>query len=266
MARRQRRIGRHRTRGAREDFMTNTTQPGAAVPFNKFVKKEVVYDLMRGGPGTPWENRGEHGAVGAVLKCGLRAMFKPNLLFDHIRGTTVTADAASFLWVCAGCWGLSAAIHSAIAYFMIDQATNEVYLQQYLLAALLKVAGTVGWAFLMFKFVIGLYHKLVITEIKQAVPATLTFNIVAYAMGPSILAPIPFAGPPLALVGIFIALVAGGRKRLYIGWRGAVIDALLPFVAAVVLTAAFAFVGGWALDQLLVPVEPRVPAQPDNPF
>ena len=31
--------------------MSNLTDPGAAVPYNKFVKKEVVYDLMRGGAG-----------------------------------------------------------------------------------------------------------------------------------------------------------------------------------------------------------------------
>jgi hypothetical protein len=236
--------------------MSNSTEPGAAVAYNKFVKKEVVYDLMRGGPGTPWENRGEFGALGGFVRSGVRALFKPNLLFDHIRSTTITAEANTFLWICAACWGVSVAIVKALQYVLLDKTKFNVDAYQYGIVSVIHVAVAVGWAFLMFRLVISLYHKLVITEIKQPVPTTLTFNIAAYAMGPSVFAPIPVVGPLLALVGIFVALVAAGRKRLYITWRGAVIDALIPFAAALLLTVALYFVGGFLLGFAFNPVEP----------
>jgi hypothetical protein len=242
--------------------MTNV-DPGAAVPYNKYVKKEVVYDLMRGGSGTPWENRGEFGPVGAFVRSATRALFKPGLLFDHIRGTTVTSDARSFLWVCTGCWGASVLIHCVIAYFLIDAETYNVDTYTYVIATVIKTAVSAVWAFLMFRFLSGLYHKLVTTEIKQPVPATLTYNVVAYAMGPSIFAPIPLIGPPFAAIGIFVSMIAAGRKRLYVTWRAAVIDALIPFAAAVVLTMVLYFVGRILLRQVFDPIEeiPKIPSR-----
>ena len=241
--------------------MANTTDPTTtAIPFGK-ARKEVVYDLMRGGAGTPWENRGEHGTAGGFLKTAFRSVFNPKLLFDHIRSTTVPADAETFLRICAVFWGLAVAIHKSILFFRIDSSVYEVDTNAYVITTVIETLGGAAFAYLMFRMVVVLYHKLVTTEIKQPVPTTLTFNIVAYAMGASVLAIVPIVGPLLALLGSFVSLVAAGRKRLFVSWRGAIIDTLLVFVVVIAATAALWLVGGWVLNYLLGAVNDR-PAAP----
>lgn len=234
--------------------MTQSTDPGMAAPFGRAGKKEVVYDLMRGGAGTPWENRGEHGAVGGFLKTAFRSVFSPGLLFDHIRSTTVAMDAERFLRICAVFWGVAIAIHKAIAFFRYDPAKYDIDTNAYVIVSAIESLVAVAFAYVMFRLVILIYHKLVVTEIKQAVPATLTFNIAAYTMGASIFAVIPIVGPPLAIVGAFASLAAAGRKRLFVSWRAAIIDALLAFVVAIVATILLYLIGGWLLNNLLAAV------------
>ena len=221
------------------------------------VKKEVVYDLMRGGPGTPWENRGEHGAAGGFLKTAVRSVFSPGLLFDHIRSTTVTADAERFLRICAVFWGIATAIYRAVMFYRLDPSAYDVDTYTYMIVSAIETVGGAIFAYAMFRLVILIYHKLVITEIRQAVPASLTYNIGAYAMGASIFAIIPVIGPLLAVVGSFVSLAVAGRKRLFVSWRGAIIDALLAFVVAIVATIVMYFVGGFLLNFLLSDVTPR---------
>jgi len=233
--------------------MANTSDLMAS--FGK--KKEVVYDLMRGGAGTPWENRGEHGAAGGFLKSAVRSVFSPGLLFDHIRSTTGTADAEKFIRICAVFWGIGTVVYKAVTYFRLDFKANDVDTNTYVLVTVIETAGGAVFAYAMIRLVIQIYHKLVSTEIRQPVPATLTFNIAAYAMGASIFAIIPFVGPLLAVIGSFVSLVMAGRKRLFVSWKGAIIDALLAFVVAIVATVILFYAGGWLLDYLLGAVTPH---------
>jgi hypothetical protein len=73
----------------------------------------------------------------------------------------------------------------------------------------------------------------------------------AYALGPSLLAPIPIIGPPLAVLLIFIDLYIAGRKRLNIRATGALIDALLAFAAVLALGFLGYWLGNLVLHQVL---------------
>jgi hypothetical protein len=244
--------------------MINPIDSTTAAPSGRGAKKGVAYDLMRGGAGTPWENRGEYGTAGGFIKSAMRSVFKPDLLFNHIRSTTVTTEANTFLWICAACWGVATALYKAVAFYRYDASKYDIDTNTYVIISVIETAGAVAFAYAMLRLIILIYHKLVITEIKQPVPVTLTFNIAAYAMGASVFAIIPIVGPLLALAGCFVSLVAAGRKRLFVSWRGAVIDAMLAFVVAIVATILLFFIGGWALNYLLGAVNDH-PAGPVLP-
>src|SRR3954447_16568139 len=118
--------------------MTQSTDPGMAAPFGKAGRKEIVYDLMRGGAGTPWENRGEHGAAGGFLKSAFRSVFSPGLLFDHVRSTTVSTDSNAFLWICAAFWGVGAAVYKAVAFFRYDRSEYDVDTNAYVITTVIE--------------------------------------------------------------------------------------------------------------------------------
>lgn len=239
--------------------MTQSAGPGAPLKFGE-KKKDAYIDLLRPGDGTPWENRGEHGAPSAFFRTALRVMFKPGLLFDHIRGTNQSDDVRSFAWTCSIMWGLSMLVHRVLFYFIwyTDTAKYDVAVDQYITETIILslVAGV--WPYLMLLTASSLYHMMIATEMKGPVPRHLTFNLIAYSMGPSILAVVPFAGPPLALIWILFAMIAAGRKRLYVAWGAAIIDALVSFAAAVALSVAVFYIGGYILRFAFeAPVQPK---------
>jgi uncharacterized membrane protein len=195
--------------------------------------------------------------AGGFLKTAFRSIFRPGLLFDHIRSTTVTTEPERFMRVCAVFWGLGVAVYRAVTFYRYDRAAYDIDTNAYLIVSVIATLGGAAFAYLMFRLVLLIYHKLVTTEVKQPLPATLTFNIFAYAMGASVLAIIPVVGPLLALIGSFVSLAIAGRRRLFISWRGAIIDALLAFVVGIVATVILYFVGGALLDYLLSAVTPR---------
>ena len=45
-------------------------------------KQEVYVDPMKPGSGTPWEDRGSHGLVGAYFKTVSQSLFKPVALIS----------------------------------------------------------------------------------------------------------------------------------------------------------------------------------------
>ena len=91
------------------------------------------------------------------------------------------------------------------------------------------VAGAAAYL-LCVMFASRMYFAMVSTELKNAAPRVLLHNMFCYCLGPSLLAPIPVAGPPLALLFIFLVWCVGGGKRLYISWRGAIVAAVLSML------------------------------------
>jgi hypothetical protein len=82
-------------------------------------------------------------------------------------------------------------------------------------------------------------------------------NIFCYCLGPSLLALIPIAGPPLALVFIFIAWCVSGAKRLYVSWRGAIIASSVAMLVALVVVGLGGYVANMVLHTALGLGEPE---------
>ena len=201
-------------------------------------KQKTIFDPMAPGTGTPWEDRGTHGTVGAFFKTCIASMTAPGKLMGEIRRPETITDARGFLFGCCGCWAFTALVH--YAYFVWKELKNPLAsLEQTpaIVLALGSVAAAGGGCYFLFKIYTIIYGSLASTE-KDSVmlPSVLIFNVSAYALGPSLLAIIPFIGPPIALVWIYIDLVAAGNKRFRLRMPAAVIDALIAM--AVVLAIA----------------------------
>jgi hypothetical protein len=219
-------------------------------------RKQTMFNLMAPGPGTPWEDRGSIGVVGAFFKTCFRSMFKPAELLDVIRRPETGGDSRSFAIGCGLMWGISALIHGYLYYkHMVGEevrtatSTTEdritVLGQPWaiwcVIAAVLAVIGVL----LFQKIGSSIYYSLVATEMKSKAPPILAYNIFGYCLGPSLLAIIPIAGPVLAVIWIVIILSIGGATRLKISVRGAVTASMVAVAAMVGLATATWFVSGF---------------------
>jgi hypothetical protein len=213
-------------------------------------KQAQYFDPMAAGPGTPWEDRGSNGVLGAFLKTCKMSMSSPALLLNQIRRPETTSDTTAFLIGCCIICGASALIHGLILMPFVSNTPNADFDQNlYIIyCAIAFVAAGAGLYFL-FRLYNIVYAKLIAQEKTQSVlPAPLLYNVTAYALGPSLLALIPFVGPPIALAWIFINLILAGSKRLRIRASAAFIDALLAFI----VVAAVGAIGYWVGDRLVL--------------
>lgn len=218
--------------------------PGVDIAALRSVKKTGALDLMRPGEGTPWEDRGAQGTLKAFLGTCIRSITSPALLLDHIRRPDTTHEARTFAIGCAALWA-PAIIIDAVLYNVIyppawkagfNQYTGSNYDQLFYIKTAILALLTAGAVFLLgVMFASRMYYAMVSTELKNNAPRALIYNIFCYCLGPSLLAPIPVIGIPLALLFIFIAWCAAGAKRLYITWRGAIVASVLTFVASLVI-------------------------------
>ena len=164
-----------------------------------------------------------------------------------------TGDTRIFLWGCAILWGFSALIHGLLLYPHYSHIPKtdfdpQLYIEYCLIAMAAAIAGT----YFLFRLFNLIYGKLIAQEkTHRPLPDVLLYNVTAYCLGPSLLSIIPVAGPPLALLLIFIDLIIAGKKRLNIRATGAVIDALLPMIVIVALAFTGWFVGRIILHQVL---------------
>jgi len=216
-------------------------------------RKQTMFNLMAPGPGTPWEDRGSIGVVGAFFKTCFRSMFKPAELLDVIRRPETGGDSRSFAIGCGLMWGISALIHGYLYYkHMVGEevrtatSTTEdritVLGQPWAIWCVIAAVLAVIAVLLFQKIGSSIYYSLVGTEMKSKAPPILAYNIFGYCLGPSLLAIIPIAGPVLAVIWIAIALSIGGATRLKISARGAVIASLVAVAAMVALATATWFV------------------------
>jgi hypothetical protein len=223
--------------------------PGVDIASLRGKKQSAAMDLMRPGDGTPWEDRGNLGLVKAFVQTCVRSLTKPALLLDHIRRPDTADEGSQFAYGCAALWALSGLIHALIYNAMY--ATPEDWGVDpnmfHLRAVLLGLAIGAAAYLLLVVFASRMYFAMISTELKNAAPRVLLHNMFCYSMGPSILAPIPVAGPPLALLFIFLMWCVGGGKRLYISWRGTIVAAVLTMLLVLVMAA----VGGYVLNMVL---------------
>jgi hypothetical protein len=213
-------------------------------------KQQTVFDPMTPGAGTPWEDRATHGTVGAFFRTCFMSLTSPGKLTTAIRRPETTTDAKGFVIGCAAIWGLTALGNFAFAVWRETKlpdydSMNNVNL---IVLTLLTIVGSAGGIFFLFKIYNTIYGKLTAQE-KDSVllPDVLLYNVNAYALGPSLLAVIPIAGPPLALLWIFVDLIAVGNKRLRLRMPAAIIDALLSLLAVLAIAGAVYLVVHWLI-------------------
>jgi hypothetical protein len=228
------------------------TPPNVAIA-SLDARKQTMFNLMAPGPGTPWEDRGSVGVIGAFFKTAFQSMFKPAQLLDSLRRPETGGDSFSFAIGCGVMWALAAIVHGYIYYRHLlgeeertRQSTTEeritVLGQPFVLWCAAAAVLAVVAVLIFQKFGSRMYYSLVSTEMTSKAPPVLAFNLFGYALGPSLLALIPFAGPPIAILWIAIVLIVGGSTRLKVSMKGAVVAALVVVSAMVGLCVAVWFV------------------------
>jgi hypothetical protein len=222
-------------------------------------------DLMRPGPGTPWEDRGALGTPKAFFQTCMHSITKPGVLLDYIRRPDTTGEARQFAFGCCAFWALSVAIHMILydlfrrpAWASSDVMEIDYGTYFYIKVAMMSVLIGAAAFFLFVIFANHLYYAMVSTELKNAAPRVLLYNIFCYCMGPSLLAIIPVVGPPLAIALIFFGWCTGGAKRLYISWRGAVVASALTMIISLVIGCVGFFVLSIILNNMLSLQEPVI--------
>jgi membrane protease YdiL (CAAX protease family) len=247
--------------------------PGVDIASLRKQHKSTAMDLMRPGNGTPWEDRGALGTPKAFLTTCVKSITNPAMLLDHIRRPDTTNEASQFAYGCSAFWGISAAIHLLILHKLyrpawadaLEREIGTVYdTQYYIKTAILSVVIALAAYVLLVVFAKRLYFALVASELKNNAPPVLVHNVFCYCMGPSILALVPVAGPPLALALIFWSWCVGGTKRLYVSWRGAIVAAVLTALGVLVMAGVGYFVLGMMLDNMLGLKEPPAQENPDG--
>jgi hypothetical protein len=213
-------------------------------------KQKTVFDPMTSGVGTPWEDRGTHGMIGAFFKTCTKSMFSPGKLMTSIRRPETINDARGFLIGISAIWVITALMHFAYFVWRDTKAADfdAVNTTNTAVLVALTIAAAGGGCFFGFKIYTLIYGRLVATE-KDAVlfPEVLIYNVNVYALGPTLLALIPFIGPPIALLWIYINLVVAGNSRLRLRMSGAIIDALLSFGAILAIGGLGYFVVEFAI-------------------
>jgi len=239
--------------------MTRKPDVPADVKIAAFQKKrEGHYDLMRPGPGTPWENRGEIGLVSAFFKTIGRALSSPMLLIDHIRRPETGSDVNTFVIGCGMVLSLAVLTQSAVTFMQARSQPAQYTLDAQSFwegAAVLALAMPAIWWLLML-IARKTYTLLVTGDNKQKAPPVLFQNVMGYTCAPIVLAIVPFYLP--ALIGVIWMAVlwsAAGRRRLYIKPAATVIATIGSIIAIGVVGAgiiyglyglmyAYGFLGG----------------------
>jgi hypothetical protein len=247
--------------------MAKSTPPPNIAIASLDARKQTMFNLMAPGPGTPWEDRGSIGMVGAFFKTCYRSMFKAADLLDSIRRPETSGDSRSFAMGCGLLWAISALIHGYLYYrhMVGEEARTATSTTEYritvlgqswaiwcVIAAVLAVIGVL----LFQKIGSSVYYALVSTEMKSKAPPILAYNIFGYCLGPSLISIIPLAGPPLAVIWIAIALSIGGATRLKISVKGAVIASLVAVAAMVGLASASWFIARYIPPYTIEKQEP----------
>lgn len=188
------------------------------------MKREVerIGDLLAPGSGTPWEDRGSIGVVGALFKTIGQSMFSPAKLLYSIRRAETATDARVFVLICGfffgAAWVLNDIVNLKRAGTDFDMVDNGYPMIAHFV---LGIVGTWG----LLHLIVRLFYKLVSAgEMKQKFPPVLAYNVYAYCLGPAILAFIPFyIGFAVALVWILMLFIYAAKTRLAIKGSGAVI-------------------------------------------
>jgi hypothetical protein len=260
--------------------------PKAQVPADVEIaalRKKVVQqgNLMQAGAGTPWEDRGSLGLVKAFFLTCTKSLTSPGELWDQIRRPETTGDATSFAIWCGVVAGVSWVVHSLrwdLVYSGMGPSNGVPPLlvrgdEQYTIdwewwgiGSALQMACAIFGTLVMLRLANFIYQKLLPHGIASRVPPALSYNILAYALGPVILALIPAFGWVLSLLFLLILMIRAGTRRLHLGAGTGVISGILTFVVTTVLAFSIYFVGAFFWSYLTGTAVAYVPATSTQQF
>jgi hypothetical protein len=218
---------------------TDDTQIGA---LNK--QRAGSYDLMRPGPGTPWENRGETGLIVAFFKTIGRALSSPMLLVDHIRRPETSGDVNQFVIGCGLMLSLAVLTQSAVWFTQArsavpkDTIDGPSYWEGTILLAVVMPA--IWW--LLMRIGCKVYILLVTGDNKQKAPPVLFQNVLGYTCAPIVLAVVPYyVGLLTGIVWLMALWINAGSRRLYIKPAATTIATIGAVIAMGVVGAGIIF-------------------------
>jgi hypothetical protein len=248
--------------------MSKPGETPGEIPMAAFQKKaEGRYDLMRPGPGTPWENRGQTGLIVAFFKTIGRAMSGPMLLVDHIRRPETGSDVNTFVIGCGLMLSVAVLTQSAVTFAQANSQPTKFTVDAHMFwegAVLLAAVMPAIWWLLM-RIACKVYTLLVTGDNKQKAPPVLFQNVLGYTCAPIVLAVVPYYIPALlGVVWMMVLWIRAGSRRLYIKPAATVIATIGATVAIGVvgcaiiygLMFAFSMVVGDAITVIPPPVKP----------
>lgn len=193
-------------------------------------RKKVVDNtsLMTPGQGTPWEDRGHLGGIKAFFLTAGWSLISPLKLLHAIRRPESTSDVRGFLIGCGVFWGISAVVHSVLLRIQRGEEWEPAGFRAGVVV-LFVLAPVMLW--LAMQFATLILSKLNSLEAGNRAPAVLTYNMLSYLLGPSLLTPLPVVGPPLAIVWITALAIAGSVSRLRLKVGTACVNVLLTATA-----------------------------------
>jgi len=206
-------------------------------------------DAMSPGTGTPWEDIGAQGLFAGFFKTAFGVMCKPGQLLWQIRRPETTRETTWFVIGCALFWAISIAIHAELLYLLYYRQ-NVVYdithpyqvdANQYFLNAGMIAVAMLAAAVLAWRMIAIFFFKLTAFDMVGKVPKVLVTNVLGYTFAPSILAIIPFAGPPLAIAWIIMLWGMAGYTRLRVKLAAVIIGTILTTVATAAIVTGVIF-------------------------
>jgi hypothetical protein len=240
------------------------------------LKKQVVQqgNLMQPGSGTPWEDRGSLGLVKAFFITCFKSVTSPGELWDQIRRPETTSDATTFATCCGVVAGVTWVVHS-LGWDLVYSGRSlsdgvppllvkndfrfTIDWQTWWVGAALQMVCAVGGMLAMLRLANFIYQKLLPHGIAARIPPALSCNVIAYALGPVILALLPFFGWALALLWLLILLIRAGIRRLHLGAGTGIISGILTFLVVTVLGFLIYVGGAFAWSRTLGPSVTFVP-------
>lgn len=205
-------------------------------------KKVAAFDPMVPGGGTPWEDRGNVGTIKAFVLTCVMSMKTPRVLFNSIHRLESSGEAMRFALGCGLMWGIGILLQGLIKLAYVGTRPRVIidirlFAIQYGALAVGMIAAAVVLTWLGTR----LLHTLLTAEMKTKVPRSLIANIMAYSLGPSLLALIPYVGPGAAAILILVLMVVAATSRLQVTTRGAVTCSIIAFGAIVLIIAVVGF-------------------------
>jgi len=229
------------------------------------LKTKVVQqsNLMQAGSGTPWEDRGHLGFIKAFFGTCFKSLFSPGELWEQIRRPETTSDATTFAVWCGVVAGISWVVHSLawdLVYngFGADNGVPPLLVkndfnytidwQTWTLGAALQMGCAIFGTLLLLKLANLVYQKLLPHDIASRIPWALSYNILAYTLGPVLLALIPCFGWVLALLWFLVLVIYAGIRRLRLGAGTGFVSGILTVFVVTVIGFSIYFAGafGWS--------------------